>query len=197
MWGGKRVMVTWCVGPDERLYIMSTGGLARNKNLMLWRTGLSHEAVTQVDSWEPWAWDGGAWRWGATPTTDARFGLLPDGFQLGEISLRYVGGWVLSGFDAGAYNAFVKLGGPDVATTNWWTAPDFRPVKGDQRAAGGPDVVSQLYGCYTMAESTEGNFGLIVSQWNTATGDPYRSMQYRFDNIRRRSWWQWPTRKGI
>ena len=182
-WGGKRVMLTWCPGPDGRLHIMTTGGLARDKNLMLWRCGLSHDEITNVGGWEPWGWDGRQWRWGVTPTPDPRFGILPDGFRAGEICLRYMNGWVLSGFDAGAYNAFVKLGGPDIETANWWTVPDFRPVKGDWQAHGGPEVVGQLYGCYLMAESTEHNVGLIVSQWNTETGDPYRSMQYRFDHI--------------
>jgi hypothetical protein len=42
--------------------------------------------------------------------------------------------------------------------------------------------VAQLYGGYVLPGSRfdiEGGFGLVVSQWNTAVGWPYRAMQFK------------------
>jgi hypothetical protein len=42
--------------------------------------------------------------------------------------------------------------------------------------------VAQLYGGYVLPGSrfdVVGGFGLVVSQWNTTSGWPYRAMQFR------------------
>jgi hypothetical protein len=42
--------------------------------------------------------------------------------------------------------------------------------------------VAQLYGGYVLPGSrfgVTGGFGLVVSQWNTSTGWPYRAMQFK------------------
>ena len=42
--------------------------------------------------------------------------------------------------------------------------------------------VAQLYGGYVLPGSRldiEGGVGLVVSQWNTADGWPYRAMQFK------------------
>ncbi len=42
--------------------------------------------------------------------------------------------------------------------------------------------VAQLYGGYVLPDSklnVAGGVGLVVSQWNTTTGWPYRAMQFR------------------
>jgi hypothetical protein len=42
--------------------------------------------------------------------------------------------------------------------------------------------VTQLYGGYVLPGSrfdVEGGIGLVVSQWNTETGWPYRAMQFK------------------
>lgn len=172
--GGKRTMISWERGGDGFVYVASTGGLARDKNMLQWR--VPEERILQEAFWEPWGYANGKWAWGNPPSD-----VLPRGTKLGEICLRRIqGNWILSGFDAGAYNAFVKVG--PVPNSDWHTAPDFRPVKGMPAARGGPDIVPRLYGCYAHPDSKFGarQFGLIVSEW--AVGDePYRAMQYLVD----------------
>jgi hypothetical protein len=44
------------------------------------------------------------------------------------------------------------------------------------------NLVAQLYGGYVLPGTTldtAGGAGLVVSQWNTTTGWPYRAMQFR------------------
>lgn len=184
--GGKRTMISWERGGDGFVYVVSTGGLARDKNMLQWR--VPEERILQEAFWEPWGYANGKWAWGNPPTD-----VLPAGTRLGEICLRRIqGNWILSGFDAGAYNLFVKVGA--APNSDWHRAPDYRPVKGSGERRGGPDVVAQLYGGYVHPESTfePGKFCLIVSQWNTVTdprrglvaGEPYRGMQYRVDGIK-------------
>ena|SRR5271155_3745114 len=58
---------------------------------------------------------------------------------------------------------------PVVGTT--WDAQDLTS-----------NQVAQLYGGYVLPNSeldTQGGVGLVVSQWDTATGWPYRTMQFR------------------
>lgn len=172
--GGKRTMVTWDKGGDGFVYIISTGGLARNKNAILHRC--PEGSLTNPAAWQPWGWDGRGWAWGNDPGADPTRGILPDNTRLGEICLRNIqGNWVFSGFDDGAYNAFVKVAAR--TTDNWHTAPDYRPLSGQD--------VPQLYGCYIHPDSRfDGTFCMIVSQWNTSAGTPYRAMQYLIDGIK-------------
>lgn len=179
--GGKRVMMTWDRGRDGWVYAISTGGLARNKNAIMWR--VREEDILDKAKWEARVFRNGAWSWAIDPPDPAD--ILPAGTSLGEIGLRWIqGNWVFSGFDAGAYNAFIRVGaGGDPSSVNWHTAPVSRPVKGVGFIG---DIVSQLYGCYVHpdskfknADGTTGSFVMIVSTWNTSTGNPYRFMQYR------------------
>ncbi|MGW4327025.1 DUF4185 domain-containing protein [Nocardia sp. NPDC004573] len=182
-YGGKRTMISWERGGDGFVYVISTGGLARNKNMLLWRVRESHTALTDPAAWQGWGWNGWDWGWGRDPGSDPRFGILADGTKLGEIGLRRVqGNWVMSGFDAGAYGAFVKVAAR--ITDNWRTAPTYRPVKGSFWAPGGPDIVPRLYGCYVHPDSRfDGAFCLIVSEW-AESGMPYRGMQFRIYGVR-------------
>ena len=68
---------------------------------------------------------------------------------------------------ANLYEAKVQT--PVVGTT--WDAQDLANCR-----------VAQLYGGYVLPGSrldTPGGVGLVVSQWNTDTGWPYRTMQLR------------------
>ncbi|WP_327151006.1 DUF4185 domain-containing protein [Nocardia sp. NBC_01329] len=177
--GGKRTMVTWARGDDGWVYIISTGGLDRNKNAVLWRA--PENALTDPFSWHGWQWNG-SWGWGTGRADD----ILPPGTRLGEISLRRIQNyWVFSGFDAGAYSAFVKVGYGPIENINWHTAPTSYPVRGSSQEPGTYDVVDRLYGCYVHPSSrfenpdgTPGAFSMIVSTW-AVSGNPYRAMQYR------------------
>ena len=181
VYGGKRTMVTWEKGGDGFVYVISTGGLARNKNAILHR--VPEAQIADPAAWVPWGWNG-TWGWGNPPGDDPTRGILPDRTKLGEICLRRIqGNLVFSGFDAGAYNAFVKVAAKP--TDNWHTAPTYRPVKGSFFGAGGPDVVDRLYGCYIHPDSRfdrPGGFAMIVGQW-AADGNPYRAMHYRISGI--------------
>jgi len=68
---------------------------------------------------------------------------------------------------------------PQVANNtdaNWVTAPTYRPVTGIPR---GVDWLPQLYGGYIHPDSTfGGGITIIVSNWNTSTGNPYQASQY-------------------
>jgi hypothetical protein len=72
----------------------------------------------------------------------------------------------------------------DSPTANLYEAPIQIPVVGaswdNEDQANG--CVAQLYGGYVLPGSRldmPGGVGLIVSQWNTATGWPYRAMQFK------------------
>jgi hypothetical protein len=178
-WAGafesKRVMISWAKDPSsDYIHIISTGGLARNKDMLLWRT--NEAGLGNPHAWEGWGWNGHDWAWGRYPTS-----ILP-GWQLGEICLRYIDGQaVISGFDAGDYSIFVKVG-DRIDNTNWITARTYRPVTGLPRGVG---TVPRLYGGYVHPYSRfeDGRFCMIVSQW-AESGNPYRAMQFVFNSIR-------------
>lgn len=144
--------------------------------MILWRA--PEAKLTDPTAWQGWGWNGRDWNWGRAPSD-----ILPAGTKLGEICLRRIqGNWVMSGFDAGAYNAFVKVG--ESILSDWTRAPDYRPVKGMATARGGPDIVGRLYGCYTDPNSRfDGAFGMIVSEWQVGD-EPYRASQYRIGGIK-------------
>jgi hypothetical protein len=108
--------------------------------------------------------------------------VLPGRF--GELSLRRVPGdgrWLLSAFDAGHYCIDVRvLDGP---TADLHRAPLATVLRGCDwgREDHGCGNVAQLYGGYVLPGSTLRELHLVVSQWNTATGWPYRAMQFRAD----------------
>lgn len=168
--GGLRRMITWDRGRDGYVYIISTGGLSRNRNAIMHRvkeTELLNEAA-----WEHWFWDGGNWRWDADQASE----ILQEGYHLGEIGLRWIQGhWVLSGFDAGAYNAFVKVGYGKIEEINWHTTQDLRPIHGFAGLKAS-DEQPRLYGCYVhpRVKFTDPNWTMIVSDWSES-GDSYKA----------------------
>lgn len=171
--GGMRVMITWEKDPfSDWVYIMSTGGLKRNKGLLLWR--VHQDELVHVDRWQGWGWNGKDWGWGRPPS-DVLYS-----WKFGEINLRWIqGSWVFSAFDSGSYCAVVKvLKSP---TDDMHAAPTYRPVTGDPKT--GADHVPRLYGCYTHPDSTFDKFCMIVSEW-AVSGNPYRAMQYRIHGIK-------------
>lgn len=171
--GGMRVMITFEKDPhSDWVYAMSTGGLARNKGLLLWR--FHKTKITDPNAWEGWGWNGKDWGWGRSPSD------VLHGWKFGEICLRHIqGNWVFSAFDAGSYCAVVKvLKSP---TDDLHAAPTYRPVHGNPTP--GADHVPRLYGCYVHPDSKlgkQGGVGLIVSEWAVG-GNPYRAMQYTVD----------------
>jgi hypothetical protein len=110
--------------------------------------------------------------------------ITPAGEKWGELTFRRVarGKWILGGFLASKYALGYRVVKSPVA--NLHTTPLQTPVLGSlwHRENHANSQVAQLYGGYVLPRSRldiEGGVGLVVSQWNTADGWPYRAMQFR------------------
>ena len=176
--GGKRTMISWARQPGtDIVYVISTGGLLRNKGMLLWRTTIKD--IANPRRWEGWCFAGGQWKWIMDPPDNAPSEILP-GWKFGEICLRFIEDRpVISGFDAGDYSIFVMVGS-DIYQ-DWTKAKVYRPVTGMPRR--GADTLPQLYGGYVHPDSRfDGLFCVIVSQWVTS-GNPYRAVQFVFGGV--------------
>lgn len=125
-----------------------------------------------------WGYADGRWSWCAEPTP-----VTPDGETWGELSLRRLAKrkWVLGGFLSSRYALGYRVMD---APTGVHNAPLQLPVIGSAWNAEdhANNRVAQLYGGYVLPGSRldrAGGVGLVVSQWNTARGWPYRVMQFR------------------
>lgn len=173
LYSGYAQCWSWDYDPtDGWVYVVSTG-FQRNKGLILRR--VRPESVGDQSAYLAWA-DGG---WGAEAAV-----ITPPGETWGELSLRRLdcGRWVLGGFLSSRY----ALGYRVVAapTDDLTKVPVQRPVRGCEWDSEDHTRcrVAQLYGGYLLPGSrvdVEGGVGLVVSQWNTARGWPYRVMQFR------------------
>jgi hypothetical protein len=88
---------------------------------------------------------------------------------------------VLVVFDAGNYRMDAYL--LEHPTSDLFAAPRATLIHGSGWDDEDHDAgrVAQLYGGYTLPGSTLDDLHLVVSQWNTGTNWPYRSMQFRAD----------------
>ncbi len=158
--GSLRQLWTWERGCDGYDYTLSTSFIDRSHPIILHR--VPEDRLLDRNAYEPWGFRDGRWAWGhaPTPVLDGRFG---------ELSLRRVEDkWVLSWFNAADYDITVKVF--DAPTSNLYEARTYKPVTGA--------MLPQLYGGYIHPDSTLANLHLIVSQWNTADGWPYRATQW-------------------
>jgi hypothetical protein len=90
--------------------------------------------------------------------------------------------WILGGFLASEYALAYRV--VDSPVANMHTAPVQKPVIGTSWAAEDhlKNRVAQLYGGYVLPGSRfdiAGGIGLVVSQWHTTDGWPYRAMQFK------------------
>lgn len=169
--------LTWCAEDDGHVYAYTTG-FQRRDGLLLHR--VPADRITDPAAWEPWGFAGERWDWGNPPTL-----TVPGAF--GELNLRRVPGpdgrlhRLLTFFDAGNYRIDAML--LDAPNADLHRAPRATLLTGcgwdDEDHATGR--VAQLYGGYVVPGSTLDDLHLVVSQWNTATNWPYRSMQFRTD----------------
>jgi hypothetical protein len=171
--GGYFQMLTWERGDDGFVYVLSTG-FQRDKGLILQR--VPEDRITDPGAWAGWGFtETDGWGWGRPPTV-ALAG------QFGELSLRRVEDrWMLAFFDQEHYAMDVTA--LDSPTADLYRAPRTTVLHGcswedEDHAAG---RVAQLYGGYIVPGSTLADLHLVVSQWNTATDWPYRSMQFHVD----------------
>lgn len=90
--------------------------------------------------------------------------------------------WILGGFLSSGYALGYRT--VDSPTADLYVADVQTPLIGTTWDAQNllNNQVAQLYGGYVLAGSqldVSGGVGLVVSQWDTATGWPYRTMQFK------------------
>ncbi len=181
--GGHAQCWSWDYDPsDGWVYVVSTG-FQRDKGLILRRVRPEH--IGDRSRYRSWA--GGEW---CPDSGDSRQPdrateiITPAGETWGELSLRRLdcGSWVLGGFLSSSYALGYRT--LRCLTTDLTRVPVQRPVLGCAWDEEDHDDcrVAQLYGGYLLPGSrldVRGGVGLVVSQWNTARGWPYRVMQFR------------------
>ncbi len=167
---------SWDYNPDDGWIYLASTGFQRDKGVILQRVRPEH--ITDRRSYSGWGKMRGLWSWNTRPTP-----VTPDGETWGELSLRRLenGKWVLGGFLSSEYALGYRVMESPTAVRS---AVLQRPVVGsgwdDENHA--CSRVAQLYGGYILPGSKldeVGGVGLVVSQWNTARGWPYRAMQFR------------------
>jgi hypothetical protein len=167
---------SWDYDPvDGWIYVVSTG-FQRDKGIILQR--VRPKNIGDMREYSGWGCVDGHWSWGVQPTP-----VTPDGETWGELSLRRLARrkWVLGGFLSSKYAlGYRVIGSP----TGVHDAPLQLPVVGSAWSAEdhANNRIAQLYGGYVLPGShldRTGGVGLVVSQWNTAQGWPYRAMQFR------------------
>lgn len=168
---------SWDLDPDDGwVYVVATG-FQRDKGIILMR--VRPEDIGDRSRYASWGFTDGRWGWGtqATPITPAQE-------KWGELTFRRMaqGKWILGGFLASDYALAYRVVESPVA--NMYTTPLQKPVVGSAWAAEDhlENRVAQLYGGYVLPGSrfdVAGGVGLVVSQWNTTDGWPYRAMQFK------------------
>lgn len=175
--GGHAQCWAWDHDPDDGWVYVAATGFQRDKGIILMRVRPDH--IGDRTRYDSWGFADGRWRWGTSATP-----ITPAGERWGELAFRRLsaGKWVLGGFLASAY----ALGYRVVAspTANMHTTPVQTPVTGSAWDDEDHDDnrVAQLYGGYLLPGSRfdiVGGIGLIVSQWHTDLGWPYRAMQFK------------------
>jgi hypothetical protein len=137
------------------------------------------EHIGDMTKYSGWGRAGNHWAWDNEPTP-----ITPPNETWGELSLRRLdtGTWILGGFLSSRYAlGYRTISSP---TANLYETKVQTPLTGTTWAAQNlaENQVAQLYGGYVLPGSrlsVAGGVGLVVSQWNTATGWPYRTMQYK------------------
>ncbi len=173
---GYAQLWSWDYNPDDGwVYVVSTGFQRDLGIILLWvHRGDRGDGPTSGGG----GGHGNQWAWDNPPTP-----ITPPAETWGELTLRRLdcGTWILGGFLSSQY----ALGYRTIAspTANLYEAAIQTPVVGatwdGQNLAN--NQVAQLYGGYVLPGSTldaPGGVGVVVSQWDTATGWPYRAMQF-------------------
>ena len=167
---------SWDFDPDDGWIYLASTGFQRDKGIVLQRVRPAN--IADRRTYQGWGRRKGLWSWGRTPTP-----VTPAGETWGELTLRRLdnGRWILGGFLSSEYALGYRVMSSPAAVR---AAPLQRPVIGsawdDEDHAG--SRVAQLYGGYVLPGSklnVVGGVGLVVSQWNTDHGWPYRAMQFR------------------
>jgi hypothetical protein len=171
---------SWDYDPDDGwVYVVSTAFRGFTPNLGIILRRVQPADIGDRSKYSGWGWANDQWAWDNEPTP-----ITPPGETWGELSLRRLekGRWILGGLVTSEYALGYRTVVSPVA--NMYEAPLQIAVRGssweDEDQA--DSRVAQLYGGYVLPGSkldTPGGVGLVVSQWNTTTGWPYRAMQFR------------------
>jgi hypothetical protein len=175
--GGHAQCWSWDHDPhDGWVYVVATG-FQRDKGIILMR--VRPEDIGNRSRYESWGFAAQRWRWGRTATP-----ITPAGEKWGELTFRRVGRdkWILGGFFASRYALGYRVVASPMADMH--AAPIQTPVTGCGWRAENhvKNRVAQLYGGYILPGSRldiQGGVGLVVSQWHTSDGWPYRAMQFK------------------
>jgi hypothetical protein len=160
----------WC-------YAMTSGGLARNKGVFLWRFR-DHQSTDKA-AWESWGYANGSWGWGKAPSN-----IMPQGVTVGELNLRKVQGqWLFTYFETAPQSRIVTkvLTAPNA---NIAAAPTYTIVTNTAWELdwyNQNNTLPQLYGGYLVDGSTLDEPHYVVSQWRNPSPSnwPYRSVQFK------------------
>ena len=167
---------SWDYDPDDDwVYVVSTS-FKRDTGIILRR--VRPAGIGDQSKYSGWGFAARRWAWDNEPTP-----ITPGGETWGELSFRRLakGTWVLGGFVSSKYAlGYRVVTGP---TANMYEAPIQTSVTGSAWNAEDHALsrVAQLYGGYVLPGSrldVTGGVGLVVSQWKTDSGWPYRAMQF-------------------
>ena len=181
--GGHAQCWSWDYDPGKNrdpgsgwVYLAATG-FQRDKGIILMRVRPQH--IGQLSRYLSWGFTAGRWRWGSRATP-----ITPPGEKWGELTFLRMSAdrWILGGFLASKYALGYRVVRTPVA--NMHTTPIQLPVTGSawQTEDHLDNRVAQLYGGYVLPGSrfdVRGGVGLVVSQWHTSNGWPYRVMQFK------------------
>lgn len=174
---GYAQLWSWDFNPDDGyVYIVSTG-FQRDKGMILQR--VLPQYIGDMTKYSGWGWADNQWGWDNEPTL-----ITPPNETWGELTMRRLdtGTWILGGFLSSAYAlGYRTINSP---TANLYVADVQTPLTGTTWGAQdlSNNQVAQLYGGYVLPGSqldVSGGVGVVVSQWDTATGWPYRTMQFK------------------
>jgi hypothetical protein len=155
-------------GSDGKVYI-AADGFDRQQGVTMYRVDPGD--VGNRDAWQPW--NGHSFDAPGQPAarlSDATYG---------ELSFREVDGRpVLSGFNGDTGNTEVRVGsGPPTGVLHG--TPTTVVAAGGNWNPPVPGQYPQNYGGYIIPGATLNNMGILVSQWNTNTGNPYVVEQFQ------------------
>lgn len=172
---GMGELISWEQGPDGYIYVVSTS-FKRADEVFLSR--FHEEDLADRTTWELFDPTTGQWGTEGTP-------ILNRGVKAGELNLRYIDGhWVLVMFNEATLTVEARIS--DRLDRDWDKVKVADVAKhGAWSNTQTPMNWSQPYGGYVVPGSTLANMGIVVSQWNTDTGNRYMSTQFNVEGLDR------------
>ena len=174
---GYAQLWSWDYNPEDGWVYIASTGFQRDKGIILRR--VLPDDIGDMTKYSGWGWANNQWGWDNVPTP-----ITPPAETWGELTLRRLdtGRWILGGFLSSGYVLGYRT--IDSPTADLYDAQVQTPVVGASWDAQdlANNQVAQLYGGYVLPGSqldVQGGVGLVVSQWDTATGWPYRTMQFK------------------